>query len=260
MSLMCQTLKNLEQRLQVHQQIQMDEERIMQTVSPRSILPYQGTQEIEAAEQQSVQSMPRPTHSKASLNIERKLEEKQELLKDWVQKTRGLAWMHQRSYSHFRMVALLIMVPTILLSTLSGATNLIFSNQGSCEDRQSQIVPSALATGIVSLLSAALSTIYQLLDLASRQKDHQDAATDFEKLQRQITVQLLLNDTDERTYSSLAEFIKSAREKYDQLTDAMPHVPAFVVREYHRRTQKKGKSLSEIVISEAASSMRLELQ
>ncbi|KAG2424947.1 hypothetical protein HXX76_014105 [Chlamydomonas incerta] len=256
--------QRLEEQARVVRQIELDEDRLAAIYRAGTQLQEE---EIEPAYSEmqapSPLPLPRPTHSAISINAEGKMEQKQRLLQEWVHRAQGLAWMHRRSYGHFRAVSIAIMLPTIVLSTVSGATNLILSNSGggdSC-DKSNSIVPSAMATGITSLMSAAMSTIYHFLDLGSRQKEHEDSATDLEKLAREITVHLLLGDTQERTFVNLAEFIKSTREKYDTLTDSMPHIPHFIAREYNRNKdkiqRKAGCELSNIVINEA-SSMRLD--
>lgn len=165
---------------------------------------------------------------------EKKLVEKHKLLHDWHDRMKALVWMHKKSFEFFRVLSLCIMIPTILLSTAAGAMNLT-NTSDSCQPgapkSSSRISGDAtsLTLGVLSLTSAGLSTVYHFLHLGERQSLHLTTASQFEKLARQISVQSILTETDERTYVNLSEFIKECSEQYDQLTDMMPNVPAFIV-------------------------------
>lgn len=178
------------------------------------------------------------TRSEAYISItipqreEKKIAEKKNLLIDWNERMMALVWMHKKSFEYFRTIALCIMIPAIVFSTASGAMSLIDSRESSKSDRRSV---DGIVLGAMSLTSAALSTVYQFLHLGERQTLHSTIASDFEKLCRKISVQMVLAETDERTYVNLAEFIKNCNEEYDQLTNKMPHVPDFVVTRFLNR-------------------------
>lgn len=181
------------------------------------------------------------TQLKAAQQEETKLVEKKKLLSEWGDRMKALAWMHTKSFEFFRVVSLGIMIPNIMLSTASGALNLFESNKRKCTDPadpaaadESGLHMTSLVTGVISLTAAGLSTIYHFLHLGERQSQHLTIAAQFEKLARQISVQSILSETDERTYMNLAEFIKDCNEQYDQLTDQMPHIPDFIIRKYYK--------------------------
>lgn len=156
---------------------------------------------------------------------EKKRDEKHGLLREWHGRMRTLVWMHRKSFEFYRGVALTIMLPTIMLSAVSGAINLIHSRNG--ENARDSI---DIVVGVFSLTSAGLSALYHFLHLGERQSLHHETASQFEKLARQISVQTILTETDERTYVNLSEFIKECNEEFDALTDKMPHIPRFIVK------------------------------
>jgi hypothetical protein len=195
-------------------------------------------------------TLSQPIHSQIGITVlrdEKKLDEKKLLLKKWSTRMKGLVWMHTQSYDFFRNVSLGIMIPTIVFSTASGTVNLIQSKE-TCQESNtftSQNIIS-LSLGLISLTSAALSTIYHFMHLGERQAQHMSTAQEFEKLARTITVQSLLSETDERTYINLAEFIKECNETYDQLTDQMPYIPEFIVKKYLKLIQAPDSGIQDI--------------
>ena len=171
--------------------------------------------------------------------IEKKqLEEKQRLLLEWRSRMHALACMHVSSYEYFNKLAIAIMVPSILLSIGCGTTSLTADNHCSnTTDRPNVDVwtshnVKSIVLGIMSLLSASLSGIYHFLRLSERQKDHLTVAAQFDKLARQIRVQSILTETNERMFVNLSEFIKDASDSFDYLTDNMPYIPAFISKKY----------------------------
>jgi hypothetical protein len=168
-------------------------------------------------------------------NAESKYIEKKKLLRDWIKHTHAMARMHTMAYDFYTKVALSIMVPAIILSIGSGATNLVSREE--CSHSQStsnsmwdraHVQPIVLGT--LSLISASLTAIYHFMRVGERQSEHFSIASQFEKLARQIRVQMLLTETNERTYVNLSEFIKDAGEQLDNLTDHMPYIPDFIVK------------------------------
>jgi hypothetical protein len=162
--------------------------------------------------------------------------------------------MHVQAYEYYSKIAMCIMIPSILFSLGSGATNLTATttNNNHCvpttitNHNNSYVVEGpynmnfwsnsdnmrGIILGSLSLLSASLTTVYHYLRLGERQNDHLSFAAQFDKLARQIRVQSLLTETNERTYVNLSEFIKDASEQLDYLTDNMPYIPAFITRQH----------------------------
>ena len=167
---------------------------------------------------------------------ELKMTEKRKLLKEWIRHMQELATLHIMCHAHYARMAIGIMVPSILLSIGSGAANLMTGGQLKCEKSDDHFLSTgeilSIILGIMSLLSASLSTIYHFLRLSERQQGHLNCANQFDKLARQIKVQSILTETDERTYVNLAEFIKDISDEFDNLTDSMPYIPEFINQKY----------------------------
>lgn len=163
--------------------------------------------------------------------IETKIKEKLIMLKDWRNMAKNYSWLHQQSYRYFQRMNLCFMVPIILLSTASGAINFTQVNEGKCEEGTNVI---SLVLGVTGLSAAALSTIYNFMRLGERLESHNAAASDFEKLARDISVQTLLSTTEEKTYANLAEFIKDTNDRLNRLVEMSPVIPDIIFKRFER--------------------------
>ena len=70
------------------------------------------------------------------------------------------------------------------------------------------------------------------------QQDHHIHYKEYNKLSREITTELILSNTDDRTYANLGEFIKICRTRLDRLRDSSPQIPDFIYNDSTLVSQK----------------------
>jgi hypothetical protein len=180
--------------------------------------------------------------------IETKIKEKNAMLHEWRNMAKNYSWLHQRSYRHFQKINLFIMVPIIILSTASGAINFtqVTPSTKDCEeqdDRRLNIL--SLILGVAGLAAAGLSTIYNFLRIGERIESHQSTAADFEKLARDISVQTLLSNTEDKTYANLGEFIKECNDRFNRLVEMAPVIPDGVYTVFEKKQGEHMKKTSQ---------------
>lgn len=155
---------------------------------------------------------------------EQRNEEKEQLLNEWKDLADRYSEMHNNSARFYSNVNMTLTVPNILMSAGAGASALF-------SDEHRRTKPAwALTIGIVGLASATLSAMNAFLKLNERHTQHTTAATEFEKLARDIRVELVLHETSNRMYVNHGEFIKQCCYRFDRLMDGAPVIPSGVYR------------------------------
>jgi len=150
-------------------------------------------------------------------------DEIEDYLRETAERAHGLAWIHKQSESRFSQFSTYLTLPTIVLSSLTGAAS--FSS-GSLFGSSSY---ASVGVGIASLTVAVLNTIGGFFRWNARSEAHRISALQYDKLFRWICVQLAL-PRDER--ASATELIKYVRDSYDRLAEISPIIPAAVVRQF----------------------------
>lgn len=166
---------------------------------------------------------PPPEDRTSDEDPERKKGQKIDLLRNWIDYANECAKLHQASASHFRTRTLCMSVPSVVLSTAVGTTGVsgVLSSLGS---------GAGIVVGLASFVAAVFTAMLQLMRPTEVQASHSFHAVEFEKLAREIDVELVLQGTSNRTFASRGEFIKDCRDRLDRLVDRAPSIPEFVKR------------------------------
>lgn len=162
-----------------------------------------------------------------------KFAQQMKLLGNWKKIAQEYAWMHEECAKHFLLLNYFMIVPIIFISTASGAVNLTGIN--SC--RNSSINYVAITLGVVGLGTAGLSAIQNVLKYGERSISHKESAKSFEVLSRDISVEIILENTDSKTYANLAEFIKDCNEKFTLIMDRSNQIPAYIYKRLRERKE-----------------------
>ena len=174
--------------------------------------------------------VPEITVSKVK-NLESKLSQQLKLLSSWKQHSLDYAWMHGECAKHFLLLNYFMVVPIIFTSTASGAVNLTGIN--SCS--RSNINYIALVLGIVGLVTAGLSATQNLLKYGERSISHKESAKAFEILSRDISVEIMLDNTESKTFANLSEFVKDCNEKFTLIHDRSNQIPSCIYKKLLKR-------------------------
>lgn len=150
------------------------------------------------------------------------------LLQKWKSIADKNELLHSNSFSYFKWLNYALMIPIIILTTVSGSANILLSssNTNLVNDNKDQSINYfQLSIGCTSLLAAILTTIYNFLKIPESQHKHFIHASNFNKISREIEMEFVIHNTEERTYTTLAEFIKTIKTEMDRQIDNAPPIP-----------------------------------
>ncbi len=82
-------------------------------------------------------------------------EEDDVILKEWVDKSACFKWLHEKSYKIYKKQYLRLMIPVIIISTLTGAANFALERIPSQEYQGY----ASLVVGAFNIVAAIISTI-----------------------------------------------------------------------------------------------------
>jgi hypothetical protein len=145
--------------------------------------------------------------------------EQERLMSEWSDIAICYRWLHDKSDKTFHVKTLMISLPVIFLSTLSG-----FSNIGVQAILESDTAKkyASFVIAAVSLFAGLLTTVGDRLRYAQMEESHRVAGIAWGKFQRLIAVELALQP-DERM--DALDFLKICRADLDRLIEQSPPIP-----------------------------------
>ena len=147
------------------------------------------------------------------------------ILKEWVDKSACFKWLHEKSYKVYKQQYLRLMIPVIIISTLTGAANFALER---IPDPTYQGYAS-LIVGAFNIIAAIVSTIAQFLKTAELKEGHNIATRSWDKFNRSIKLELQ-KDPIERT--DKRDLFTYSIKEYDRLVELSPDIPTRVINEF----------------------------
>jgi len=147
------------------------------------------------------------------------------ILKEWVDKSACFKWLHEKSYKVYKTQYFKLMIPVIIISTLTGAANFALERIPSQEYQGY----ASVIVGSFNIIAAIISTVAQFLKTAELKEGHNIAAKTWDKFNRTLKLELQKNPS-ERTPKN--EVFKSAMKDYDRLVELSPDIPNNVIHEF----------------------------
>ena len=152
------------------------------------------------------------------------------LVADWTDRAQCYRWMHDKSSQDLARFNQYMMIPVIILSTLSGTANFgldtIFPDPTSYNKKI-----ATLGIGSISIITGIISTLANFFRYAQLSESHSVAAISWAKFARLITIELALHP-NERT--DAFAFLKMFRIELDRLIEQSPAIPEFIVQRFQK--------------------------
>jgi hypothetical protein len=160
--------------------------------------------------------------------------EHDELLSKWGDKAACYAWMHDATQRKFSRINMILGLPVIIFSAISGTANFGIST----------IFPSGFEygnaiIGTLSLITAVISTISNFLGYVQSEEAHRISGVQWAKFRRTIELELSINPSERKNVS---EFIKYSKSELDRLMDHNPTIPEDIINKFIN-TFKKVKNV-----------------
>lgn len=149
------------------------------------------------------------------------------LLAEEGEQSLGSAWLHTQCEELFSMSNNCIVIPVIVLSTLSGA-----ASASSTAFFPGNMATGTLAIGAISILCGILNTINSYYGYAKRAEGHRIASINFNKMYRFIAIEMALPRIER---IRARDMLKIVREQTERLAETSPRIPSDVVATFKRQ-------------------------
>jgi len=150
----------------------------------------------------------------------------EDLIAQEGEKCRGLAWIHQRAEGEASKKNNYIMLPVIVLSTLSGTAS-VGSSALFGENSYSSI-----AIGMVSIAVGILNTVNSYFAFAKKSEAHRIAYLHYSKLFTWVSVELSLPRAERM---NAEDMLKHLRAEMERLAETTPTPPQHILTDFTKR-------------------------
>ena len=151
-------------------------------------------------------------------------EEDDKILKEWVDKSACFKWLHDKASNIYQKSYLRQMIPVIIISTLTGASNFAIERI----DQQYRSYATLIIGGF-NILAGIISTVSQFLKTAELKEGHLIASKSWDKFNRNLKLELQ-RSPEERTNKK--ELFNISMKEYDRLVEISPQIPPVIIKEF----------------------------
>jgi hypothetical protein len=157
------------------------------------------------------------------------------ILREWAEKARYYAWMNHKTSTHYSKLNNFLTVPLIVLSTLSGSANFALIGGGDedeCDDNLLYDTIFPFIIGIMSMITAVLSSLLKFLKTAELADKHEDIHKQYNKFVRNICLDLSLPPEQRKKPIALCNYY---RQEFDRLMNDNPSIPNHIIAELNTK-------------------------
>ena len=155
--------------------------------------------------------------------------EQEELMAGWSDVAACYRWMHDRCEKRMSMNNMMITVPVIILSTLTGSASFVMNSL--VGDNPTGQKYAQIGIGSVSIFTGILTTLGNFFRYAQNSESNRVASIAWGKFQRQIAVELALSPMERLDCS---DFLGIARAELDRLIEQSPPIPDGIIVEFEK--------------------------
>lgn len=153
--------------------------------------------------------------------------EQEDLMAGWSDIASCYRWMHDRCEKIMAKNNMMITVPVIILSTLTGSANFITSSLVGDDAVLSKY--TQIGIGGVSIFTGILTTLGNFFRYAQSSEAHRVSSIAWGKFQRQLAVELALHP---RERIECMDFLKICRAELDRMIEQSPPIPDKVIEQF----------------------------
>lgn len=147
---------------------------------------------------------------------------------EWADIAGCYRWLNDRAEKIYSGNNMLITIPVIILSTLTGTANFAIDSFIPANDADTKRYVQA-GIGGISIFAGILTTLGNFFRYAQKSEAHKVASISWGKFQRQLAVELALNPMER---IEAMDFLKICRQDLDRLIEQSPPVPDKVIEEF----------------------------
>ena len=162
------------------------------------------------------------------------------ILKEWIDKSLCLKWLHEKSYKKYKSQYFRQMLPVIVISTLTGVANFSINQLPKSYQQYASLI-----TGGFNILGAMISTVSQFLKTSELKESHNIASKSWDKFNRSIKIELQRHPKERSPKKDI--FVYSLKE-FDRLVEISPDIPTSVIKQF----KSEYKNVNDLVKPEIA--------
>jgi hypothetical protein len=155
--------------------------------------------------------------------------EQEVLLAKWSDFAACYRWLHDRTEKQLSNSNNCITIPVIILSTITGSASVGLS--GLVGDDPSTQKYAQISIGMVSLITAIMTTLGNFFRFAQNSEAHRVAAVQWGKFNRMISSELAQKPNDRM--DSL-DFINLCKQDLDRLIEQSPQIPDNIIKHFDK--------------------------
>jgi hypothetical protein len=158
------------------------------------------------------------------------VEEQENLLKNWAEKSRYYSWMHHKTSTYYSRVHNTLSFPLIIISTICGSANFMMVGNKQSSLFYTTICP--LSIGILSMFTAILSALSKYMKAAELSEEHIQCYKQYNKLSRNICMELSIPNTQRK---ASFEMCNEFRYNFDRLMSDSPQIPEHIIFDFNKK-------------------------
>lgn len=151
------------------------------------------------------------------------------LIADWSDRAQCYRWMHDKTSRAYAQYNQYMMIPIIVLSTLTGTANFGLDSIFKSDTNGKTI--ASLGIGGVSIITGIISTLANFLRYGQGSESHSVSSLMWAKFSRLISIEMALHPTDRMEAFA---FLKMFRIELDRLVEQSPPIPESVILQFKR--------------------------
>ena len=144
---------------------------------------------------------------------------------DWSDKAMVYRYLHTKSHRHFYSRHIYFTIPVIFISTLTGVAN--FAQERIPESYQFFYT---MGVGAFNILAGFITTVAQFLKVNELSEGHRVSSISWDKLYRNIKIELAKNPKDRE---NLSLYLKKTKEQYDLLIETSPEISQKLIKDFN---------------------------
>jgi len=168
------------------------------------------------------------------------------LIADWSDRAQCYSWMHDKTARAYAKYNQYLMIPVIVLSTLTGTANFGLDSIFKSDTNGKTI--ASLGIGGVSIITGVISTLANFLRYGQGSEAHSLSGLMWAKFSRLISIEMALHPDDRMEAFA---FLKMFRVELDRLVESSPSIPENVIimfkREFRANNEVKKPDITGVL-------------
>lgn len=154
--------------------------------------------------------------------------DQEKLMAKWADIAGCYRWLHDRAEKKFSRLNMVMTIPVIILSTLTGTANFAIGSFIAEDDAVSKRYAQA-GIGAVSIFAGILTTLGNFLRYAQGSEAFRVSAIGWGKFQRQIAIEIAIHPNDRM---DCMDFLNICRQTLDRLIEQSPQIPDDIIKQF----------------------------